>query len=167
MNETQAWVLIAIIAVGVLIHIATMIALYRSAKASSTRVQSLAKQVESRALPAMEAVQALVVDSRPKLESIIDNVAVTTGTLRGQVERLDVTLNDIVDRARLQVIRADELVTRTIDRVEETTEIVQHTVVSPVRQVSGLLQGLNAAFGSFFGRRRRAGDRSGDGEMFI
>ncbi len=167
MNETQAWVLIAIILVGVLIHIATMIALYVTAKASSTRVQSLVDKVETRALPAIEAARDLVVDARPKLDSIIENMAATSNTLRGQVERLDVTLNDIMDRTRLQVIRADELVTRTIDRVEETTEMVQHTVVSPVRHLSGLLQGLSAGVGSFFARRRHTGEQPGDGEMFI
>ena len=54
-----------------------------------------------------------------------------------EIERLDATVNDIVDRTRLQVIRADELVNRTMDRVEETTEMVHRTVVSPIRQLSG------------------------------
>ncbi len=157
MNETQAWFLIVIIGLGVLIHIATMLAMYNVAKASGARVKALTDKVESRALPALEAAQALVVESRPKIEGIIDNLVATTTTLRGQMERLDATVNDIVDRTRLQIIRADELVTRTIDRVEETTEIVQHTVVSPVRHISGLLQGITAGFGSFFRRRSREG----------
>ncbi len=167
MNETQAWVLIAILAVAVLVHIGTMIGLYLVAKDSSTRVKGLADKIESRALPAVEAAQALVVESRPKIDNIMDNLAATSSSLRGQVERLDATLNDIVDRARLQVIRADELVTRTMDRVEETTEIVQHTVVSPVRHLSGLLQGLTAGFGSFFSRKRPSGDHAGSEELFI
>jgi len=45
-----------------------------------------------------------------------------------------------VDRTRLQVIRADELLNRTMDRIEETTDVVHRTVVSPVRQLSGLVQ---------------------------
>ena len=48
-------------------------------------------------------------------------------------------MNDVIDRARLQVIRADELLNRTMDRVEETTDMVHRTVVSPVRQLSGLM----------------------------
>ena len=40
--------------------------------------------------------------------------------------------------ARLQVIRADELLTRTLDRVERTSDMVHTTVVSPIRQVSGI-----------------------------
>jgi hypothetical protein len=77
--------------------------------------------------------------------------------IRSEVERVDATVNDVVDRARLQVIRADELLSRTLDRVEQTSEMVQRTVVSPVRQLSGLMHGLSAGLGFFFGRQRRNG----------
>jgi hypothetical protein len=71
----------------------------------------------------------------------------------------------------LQVIRADELLSRTLDKVEHTTEIVQHTVVSPIRQVSGLVQGVTAGMQYFFGRRQNRRAREGMGvpqdELFI
>ena len=64
-----------------------------------------------------------------------------------------------MDRTRLQVIRADELLNRTMDRIEETTDVVHRTVVSPVRQLSGLIQGLTAGVEFLFGGKRvsRAG----------
>jgi hypothetical protein len=89
------------------------------------------------------------------------------------VERIDATVHDVVDRARLQIIRTDELFTRTLDRVERTSDIVERTVVSPVRQLSGLMQGLTAGLEFFFGRgRRNGGGREGrrpvpQDEMFI
>jgi hypothetical protein len=74
------------------------------------------------------------------------------------VERVDATVSDVVDRTRLQIIRADDLLTRTLDRVEETSEMVHKTVVSPVRQVSGLIQGVTAGLEFFLaGRGRRNG----------
>jgi len=98
----------------------------------------------------------------------------TTGTLKTQMDRLDATVNDIVDRTRLQVIRADDIVTRTLDRVEETSELVQHTVVSPVRQISGIVQGLSVGISAFLSqtrtsRRRRsnAARVTQDEELFI
>ena len=103
----------------------------------------------------------------------MDNLVATTTTLRTQIDRLDATVNDIVDRARLQVIRTDDLVTRTLDKVEETTNLVTHTVVSPVRQLSGIVQGLSVGISAFFGqnrnRRRRTPARgvTQDEELFI
>ncbi len=71
---------------------------------------------------------------------------------------MDATVNDVVDRARLQVIRADELFSRTLDRVEQTSEMVQKTVVSPVRQLSGIMQGITVGLEFLFaGRGRKNG----------
>jgi hypothetical protein len=79
-----------------------------------------------------------------------------------------------VDRARLQIIRGDELLTRTLDRVEATSEIVHKTVVSPVRQVSGIIQGVTASIEFLLGSRGRKNGGSRDArrpvpqdEMFI
>jgi hypothetical protein len=87
---------------------------------------------------------------------------------------VDATVNDTVDRARLQIIRADELVSRTLDRVEQTSDMVHKTVISPVRQLSGLMQGITVGLEFLFGGKgRRNGDRREErrpvpqDEMFI
>jgi hypothetical protein len=158
-------------AVAVIIQMFILLGMAIALRKTSARMEALATQVHSRAIPLLEAGNAILDNSRGNIETITANLAATTTTLKGQVERLDVTMNDIVDRTRLQVIRADDIVTRTLDRVEETTELVQHTVVSPVRQVSGLVQALSVGIGAFLGhkrRRRRDGMRSPqDEELFI
>ena len=99
----------------------------------------------------------------------VTNVSESSDLLKGQLQRLDATVNDVVDRTRLQVIRADELINRTMDRVEDATETVHKTVVSPVRQLSGLLHGVTAALE--FLRHGKNGRREGvsvpQDEMFI
>jgi methyl-accepting chemotaxis protein len=102
----------------------------------------------------------MLTELRPKLQVITDNLAETTSSVRAQVDRVDATVNDVVDRARLQIIRGDELLSRTLDRVEATSEIVHKTVVSPVRQFSGLIQGVTAGIEFLLGNRgRRNGGR--------
>ena len=72
--------------------------------------------------------------------------------------------------ATIEKTGADELVNRTMDRVEETTDMVHRTVVSPIRRLSGLVQGLSAGLEFFLGRKRRQ-PRDGMGvpqdELFI
>ena len=63
---------------------------------------------------------------------------------------VETTLNDLLDRARLQVIRADDMVTRAMDQLEETTEKVAHTVTSPVKHASGIVHGISTGVGTFF-----------------
>jgi methyl-accepting chemotaxis protein len=157
-------------AVAVIIQALILGALFVAVRKTSRRVEALASEVSTKALPAIETAQQMLVSARPRVEDIIANVEHSTQMARSQMERLDATVTDIVDRTRLQVIRADELVSRTLDRVEETTDVVHRTVVSPIRQVSGLLQGLTAGVEFFLGRRRNQ-SRDGVGvpqdELFI
>jgi uncharacterized protein YoxC len=117
----------------------------------------------------LESAHSLVIELRPKIDQIVENVSQSTTLVRAQMHRLDATLNDALDRTRLQVIRADELVSRTLDKVEETTEAVHRTVVSPIRRASGLYHGLTAGLEYFLGRRRRGRESVGvpQDELFI
>jgi methyl-accepting chemotaxis protein len=168
--ETRFTVLLIELGVALVVQVGILIAILAAVKKSTARMESLANEVQSRALPTLDAAQSLIQNSGPKLQQVISNLADSTTTLKGQLERVDATVNDIVDRTRLQIIRTDELVSRTLDRVEETTDIVHHTVISPVRQIAGIVSGVTAVVGSLFGgRREREHDRAHahHDEMFI
>ncbi len=166
--ESRFTVLLVEIGVALLLQIGIMIAILLAVRKSSARMQALAEEVQRRALPTLDAAQSLLTTTKPKIEELVANAAATSATIKSQVERLDATVSDVIDRTRLHVIRADELVTRTMDRVEETTDLVHHSVVSPVRQLAGLVQGLTAGLGSLLGRRhtRNHAGQPQD-EMFI
>jgi len=161
-------VFIAVTAAAVLLQAGILAGMYFAMRKTSARVELLAEEVKTKVLPAAELAHTIISDLRPKVETLMDNVSVSTSTIRAQVERVDATLTDIVDRTRLQVIRADEFVTSTMDKLEETREAVQRTVVSPVRHVSGLLHGLTVGVEAFFSRRRgRTSVTVPQDEMFI
>jgi hypothetical protein len=162
-------IFVGVTAAAVVIQAGILVALYVAVRKSTSRMEALANEVKDKVLPTVDSAQAIIVDVRPKLDTISTNVSEATTIVRGQVERLDATLTDIVDRSRLQVIRADELLGRTMDRIEETTEAVHRTVISPVRQLSGLMQGLTAGIEVLLGARRRRGHDVSvpQDEMFI
>lgn len=166
--ETRFTVLLIEVGVAVVVQIGVLLAILAAVKKSSARMESVADEVQKRALPLLDEANQLLQTSRPKVEQIIDDLATTSTTLKGELQRIDATVNDIVDRTRLQIIRADELVSRTMDRVEETTDIVHHSVISPVRQAAALIEGVMAGVGSFVGRRKgpKPGSNQRD-EMFI
>jgi hypothetical protein len=162
--------LVAAITAAVVLQALILVALYLAVRKTSVRMEALAEEVKSKTIPTLESAHAMMVELRPKIETIASNLAETTTTVRAQVQRLDATVSDVIDRTRLQVIRADELFGRTLDKVEETTEMMHHTVVSPIRQVSGVLHGVTAGLG-FLLNRKRARPREAVGmpqdEMFI
>lgn len=160
-------IFIAVTSAAVVIQAGILVAMYLAVRQTTARTEALANEVRSKVLPTVEMVQSMVADLRPKVEGIVNNFNESSVMARNQMARLDATMSDLLDRARLQVIRADELVGRALDRVEETGDLVNKTVVSPVRQVSGLLQGLTAGLEFFFSGRRRSRDGAVQDEMFI
>jgi hypothetical protein len=172
--ENMIPLFIALTGIAILLQAIVLLLLYLGVRKSSAHMEAVADEVKTKALPALEAVQTLLKELTPKLHIIAENLTETTHSVRAQVERVDATVSDAVDRSRLQIIRADELLTRTLDRVEETSEMVHKTVVSPVRQVSGLIQGLTAGIEFLVGSRgrRNGGSREArrpvpQDEMFI
>jgi methyl-accepting chemotaxis protein len=165
---------VALTAVSVLLQAGILIALYLSVRKTSARVESVIEEVRTKVLPPVVSAEAMLNELRPKLQIVTDNMVESTILVRAQVERVDATVNDVVDRARLQVIRADDLLTRTMDRVEQTSDVVHKTVVSPVRQFSGIIQGVTAGLEFLFSGRAHRNGNSREGrrpvqqdEMFI
>jgi len=170
MNDTYLTVFIAVTAGAVLLQAMILAALYVSVRKSTAKMDALATELKEKAIPTIETVQSFITEVRPKIDTITSNVSESSTLIKNQLERLDATLTDVLDRTRLQVIRADELLNRTMDKVEETSEMVHKTVVSPLRQVSGVMNALYTGVEVFLGNKRRGG-KNGMGvpqdEMFI
>jgi|SRR5215469_3907540 len=172
--DDKLTIFIALTAVAILIQAGVLLAMYIAMRKTSQRMEALATEVKGKVLPTVEQAEQMMTEIRPKLTVIAENLQDATTIMRSELKRVDATVNDVVDRARLQVIRADELLSRTLDKVEHTSEIVQKTVVSPVRQISGLMQGITVGLEFLFAGR---GSKNGGGrgerrpvpqdEMFI
>ena len=167
-NANLLVLFVALTAVAVVIQAGMMIGIYLGMRKSVAQMEALAGEMRTKFLPAAETAQSMLTTLRPALENVINNASETSTIVHAQLQRLDATLTDILDRARLQVIRADEMLSHTLDRVENTTEMVHKTVVSPIRQLSGLVQGVTAGLEFLVGgKRSRDGAPTPHDEMFI
>lgn len=159
---------------AVMLQAGILFAMYLAMRKAGERVEAIATDVQNKIMPTVTQAEAFLSEMRPKLQVITENLQDSTTLLREQVQRVDATITDAMDRGRLQIIRTDELVTRTLDRVEQTSDMVHQTIVSPVRRISGLMQGLSVGLEFLFGGRAR---KNGNGreqrqpvpqdEMFI
>jgi hypothetical protein len=170
MDDTWLKVFVAVTAGAVLLQAGILVALYLAVRQSTSKMEALATELKTKALPTMETVQNFLVHAQPKIDNLTTNVSESSTLVRNQLARFDATLTDALDRTRLQVIRADELLNRTMDRVEETSEVVHKTVISPLRQVNGLMTAISTGVEVFLGHKRRH-PKNGMGvpqdEMFI
>lgn len=138
------------------------------------RLASRVEQLQAQATPLIEdskklaaKVQSLLDTARPKVDVILNNASSISTTARTQTQKADVALTAFMDRARLQAIRADEMLTRTLDQVEHTSEKVQNSVLSPMRHLNGVLQGIGVGFETLFQKSRQPKNGRHNDEMFI
>jgi methyl-accepting chemotaxis protein len=169
MNENLLTVFVGLTALAIVVQMGVLIALFVSSRKTGERLQRLSKEMEENLLPMIRDAKILLAESTPQVREILQNLAVLSATARQDAERLSSTANEINDRVRQQLARADELVTRTLTRVEATTENVQHLISSPMRQVSGVLTGVAAGLAEFLGSRKvqRQKNAMPRDEMFI
>ena len=142
MTETLLTVFMGVTALAVVIQMGILIALFVFSKKASERLQSL--------LPRIRDTKILLAEAMPKVREVLDNLVVLSATVRQDAERISSTANEITDRVCAHVVRADELVTRMLNRVEETTETVQQVK----RQMSGVRTGVAAGLAKFLGSRK-------------
>jgi len=170
MDDSLLRIFVFVTGFAVVLQALIMAALYLAVRKSSEKMEALATEFTGKALPTMETVHGLLTELRPKIETLTTNASESSTLVRNQLARIDATLTDALDRTRLQVIRADELLNRTLDRVEETSDVVHKTVMSPLRHVNGLVAAISTGVDVFLGQKRRH-PKNGAGvpqdEMFI
>ena len=181
-------IFIAVTSAAVVLQMLILAGMYFAVRKLTKNLLSVADEVKTRALPLLDEaktkalpllqdtlhdtrslqaeVKRLVEVSSPKVEVVLDNAASISTKAHEELDRIEVTVNDLLDRGRLQVIRADEMLTRAMDHVEDTTEKVAHSVTAPVKHASGIVHGISAGLGTYFGNRRGRERRPAD-EMFI
>jgi hypothetical protein len=126
-----------------------------------------------------EQVERFMKDTREMmvpLRSIADNLRTASANLveiglsaRDQFRRVEAMVTDTGEALHVQLERFDRVSQNVIDRINETAEIVQDSVVRPVREVAAVAKGLSRGFGAFFfGRGRSTVDQARqDEELFI
>ena len=171
--DEKLTIFIAVTSAAVVLQMLILAGMFFTLRKLSAQVTMATNEMKTQALPLLESgkkleaeIRHLLETSAPKVELVLDNAAAITTTAHGAIGRVETTLNDMLDRARLQIIRADEMVTRAMDQVEETTEKVAHTVTSPVKHANGIVHGISTGFGTYFGQKKPRKPGPSD-EMFI
>ena len=170
-SNTLLLIFVGATAVAVTLQMVILYLLYKVIRQSLSKAESMAIQVQERAIPVLDSTAAILEDAQPKISEITANLAETSAIVRERAEQISLATGEVIERARLQVVRLDELVSNTAERVEQTAEFLQNTVFAPVRRVQAIIQAVAAGL-NFFRRSRKLGKvhpvaMEEDEEMFI
>lgn len=138
--------------------------IYRTAKSVEGKVTALSERAE----PILNSAKGTLEEVRPKIREMTDRALDVASIAKSQAEKIDKLLSETEDKARVQIERINEVVEEAVSRVHDTTAAVQATILRPVREVNGVVNGVRAAIGVLArGNRASVDHATQDEEMFI
>jgi len=167
----SGWVeaFIVIAAVAIVIQTVVMAAMAIQMRSSMQHLTRVANDLHARINPILGRVNHILEDSEDRIASIMGDAAEVTRLARGQAQKVDRVFTDAVERLRIQVIRADQILTGTLEVIEEAGSKFRKTVWGPVQQASALIKGLKVGLDYLRGHKNRpeSDSTTQDEELFI
>jgi type IV secretory pathway VirB2 component (pilin) len=167
----QGWIaaFVIIAALAIVMQAAIMFGMYTQFKRTSEQLTRLSQDLDSRISPILLRINRILEDSEERITCIVGDAAEITRIARGQAQKVDRVFTDAVERLRVQVVRADQILTGALEVIEDTGSRVRRTLQGPVMQVSAVLKGIKVGLDFIRGQqpRRPTESASPDDELFI
>ena len=152
---------VALTAIAIITQAGVLVGIYVMSRRLSEQVERFMKDTREMIVPIRSIAENLRIASA--------NIVEIGLSARDQFRRVEAMVTDTGEALHVQLERFDRVSQNIMDRINETAEIVQDSVVRPAREVAAVAKGLTRGFGAFFfGRGRSTVDQARqDEELFI
>jgi hypothetical protein len=155
-NSRWLMFFVAMVAVAMLTQAAVFVAAAVGIAKTRKRMLAIAEEIRSKALPLIDRAHGAVLDLQPKINVITDNLVETSHIVRAKAQEFDSTVSDVNEKTRAQAARVDDMVTSVLNTTSHVASTIQKGVQIPVREFSGLMNGLKAGLDVLVGRSKSA-----------
>ncbi|WP_158943006.1 hypothetical protein [Granulicella sp. S190] len=156
-NSKLLMVFVGMVAVALVVQACALIAMAVGAAKARKRGLEIAEELRLKVMPIIDGTHGLIQDSAPKIKIITENFVETSHVVRAKAQDFDSTVSDLNFKTRAQVARVDGIVTSVLNTTADISETVQRGIKVPLREVSGLLNGLKAGLDVLVGRAKEFG----------
>lgn len=140
----------------------------KKANALMDKAHELADQSKVQAAQLMAKAQEIADLSKTQAGELMTKVNEIADLSKAQVLKLDGVVTDATERAKVQMDRAELVIDDTVSRVHESVATVHNGIMRPIREVSGVAQGVRSALAHLLrGNRPAVNQATQDEEMFI
>jgi methyl-accepting chemotaxis protein len=168
-HEDVLTVFVIVTALAVVMQAAILYAIFQALRQLRDAVIRVDAGIQEHFHPLLRTLGNIAQAAREPVGSILANLADISGVLRDRTHAVDAVAGELVERFRAEAVRADELLTAALQKVQRATEAMERGVLTPIRELSALLAGVRSGVEFFLGRRRRPkGERAPqEEELFI
>ena len=156
-NSKLLMVFVGMVAVALIVQAIALIAMAVGAAKARKRGLEIVEEVRLKLMPIMDNTHSFIQDTAPKVKIITENFVETSHVVRAKAQEFDVTASDLNSKARAQAARVDGIVTSALNTTTDVAETIQRGIKVPLREVSGLINGLKAGLDVLVGRAKGFG----------
>ncbi|HTS49547.1 MAG TPA: hypothetical protein VMH05_16455 [Bryobacteraceae bacterium] len=157
-----AFVIIA--AIALCIQAGMLAAMYRTTRAMQTQIQPLLPKVES----LVDTTKTTVEQSRKQIADVTARANEILESTKRQLAMVEDVVSDASARAKVQLERVELVLDDTLNRAHETVATVHDGIMRPLREINGIAAGIKSALAYLArGNRPSVDQATSDEEMFI
>src|SRR5258705_2614884 len=159
-----------VIGIALVVQVTVLTMLFIQTRQTMQEVQKSVADLNNKISPILTRVQILLDDTQPKISTMVGDAAHIVYLARGQAQKVDRVFTEAADRLRGQLVRADRILTGTLEAVEEAGSQFKHSFWRPVQKASALVQGIKVGLDLLWSRRsssRRDEPLEQEEELFI
>ena len=151
---------VALTAIAIFTQAIVLVGIYFLSKRLSEQVDRFMKDTREMMIPIRSVAE--------NLRTAWANLVEIGLSARDQFRRVEAMVTYTGEALNVQLERFDRVSQNVIDRINETADIVQDSVVRPAREVAAVAKGLSRGLGALFFRSRSTVDQARqDEELFI
>lgn len=166
----NGWIIafFAIATIAIVMQTLILAGMYRAFRETSTELRRVVDDLHRKVDPILGRINRVLENSEDKITSIVGDAAEMTRLARGQAQKVDRVVTEALERMRAQIIRADVIITGTLEAIEDAGLKLRRSVLGPLQQASAVLRGIKTGIDFIRGQRgARVEQERQDEELFI
>jgi hypothetical protein len=145
-------------AIALIVQVGILIGLFLHVKRTTESVNRMVTDLHTRIGPILTRTQILLDDTQPKITALVDDASHVVYLARTQAQKMDRVFTEASDRLRGQLVRADRILTGTLEAVEDAGIHMRRSILGPVQKASAVVQGIKVGLDFLRSRRGRRED---------
>jgi hypothetical protein len=133
---------VMVTALAVVLQTIILATMFISLKRASDQMTRIASDLHGRINPIISRIDFLVGETQPRIVNMVTDASEVVHIARSQAQKVDRVLTEALDRMRIQLIHADQILTGALESIDDAGSSVRRTLLGPVQQATAVIRGI-------------------------
>lgn len=147
-------------AIALVVQVGILIGLFLQLRKTTESINRMVTDLHTRMGPILTRTQIMLDDTQPKISALVEDASHMVYLARVQAQKMDKVFTEASDRLRGQLVRADRIMTGTLEAVEDAGSQVRRNFLGPVQKISAVVHGIKIGLDVLRSRRREPQGRA-------